>query len=140
MSCGVDRRRGSDPALLWLWRRPAATALIGPLAWDPPYAVSAALKRRKKERNYVEKDRVCWGGATPAARGSSWARDQTHATPQQRPEPQLWQCSILKPTAPPGNFQGCIILMKKAVQKSVHNILYKKYAVWWGGDKSGYKY
>ena len=26
-----------DPALLWLWRRLAATALIQPLAWEPPY-------------------------------------------------------------------------------------------------------
>ena len=39
VSCGVGCRRGSDPALLWLWRRPAATALIGPLAWEPPYAM-----------------------------------------------------------------------------------------------------
>ena len=28
-----------DPAWLWLWRRPAAAAPIGPLAWEPPYAV-----------------------------------------------------------------------------------------------------
>ena len=28
MSCGVGHRRGSDPALLWLWCRPVATALI----------------------------------------------------------------------------------------------------------------
>ena len=48
MSCGVGHRRGSDPALQWLWSRPAATALIGPLAWEPPYAVSMALKRQKK--------------------------------------------------------------------------------------------
>ena len=27
MSCGVDCRRGSDLALLWLWCRPAATGL-----------------------------------------------------------------------------------------------------------------
>ena len=27
MSCGVGHRLGSDPALLWLWCRPAATAL-----------------------------------------------------------------------------------------------------------------
>ena len=26
MSCGVGHRCGSDPALLWLWCRPAATA------------------------------------------------------------------------------------------------------------------
>ena len=31
--------------LLWLWHEPAATALIQPLAWEPPYAVDAALKR-----------------------------------------------------------------------------------------------
>ena len=28
-----------NPALLWLWRRPAAVALIQPLAWESPYAV-----------------------------------------------------------------------------------------------------
>ena len=36
-----------DQALLWLWRRPAAAALIGPLAWGPPYAAGVALKRHK---------------------------------------------------------------------------------------------
>ena len=49
MSCGKRCRRGWDPMLLWLWRRPVATALIEPLAWEPPYAVDAALKRPKKE-------------------------------------------------------------------------------------------
>ena len=44
MSCGVGHRCGSDPALLWLWRRPAVAALILPLAWEPPYAMGAALK------------------------------------------------------------------------------------------------
>ena len=42
MSCGVGCRLGSDPALLWLWRRLAATAPIRPLAWEPPYAAGAA--------------------------------------------------------------------------------------------------
>ena len=45
ISCGVGQRCGSDPALLWLWCRPVATAPIRPLAWEPPYAVHAALKR-----------------------------------------------------------------------------------------------
>ena len=31
-------------ALLWLWCRLAATTPIRPLAWEPPYAVGAALK------------------------------------------------------------------------------------------------
>ena len=47
VSCGVGRRRGSDPSLLWLWRRPVATALIGTLAWEPPYAAGAAQRNSK---------------------------------------------------------------------------------------------
>ena len=48
MSCGIDRKHGLDSALLWLWCRPAATVLIQPLTWEPPYAMGAALKRQKK--------------------------------------------------------------------------------------------
>ena len=48
MSCGVGHRHSSDPTLLWLWRRPAAATPIGPLAWELPYAMSAALKKKKK--------------------------------------------------------------------------------------------
>ena len=33
-----------------LWSRPAATALIRPLSWDPPYAVGAALEKDKKKK------------------------------------------------------------------------------------------
>ena len=43
----IGRRHSSDPELLWLWHRPAATTPIGPLAWKPPYATGAALKRQK---------------------------------------------------------------------------------------------
>ena len=42
-------RRGLDPVLFWLWCRLAAIALIRPLAWEPPYAVGAALKTKKKK-------------------------------------------------------------------------------------------
>ena len=52
MSCGVGRRRGSDPVLLWLWRRLAATAPIRPLAWEPPYAVGVALEKTKRQIYY----------------------------------------------------------------------------------------
>ena len=44
MSCGVGRRHGSVLALLWLRHRPAATAPVGPLASEPPYAAGTALK------------------------------------------------------------------------------------------------
>ena len=50
MGCGVGCRRGSDPALPWLWHRPEATAPIGPLAWEPPYAVGAALEKAKSPK------------------------------------------------------------------------------------------
>ena len=56
VSCGVGGRHSSDPALLWLWRRLAATAPIRPLAWEPLYAVGVAQemakrqKKKKKER------------------------------------------------------------------------------------------
>ena len=58
MSSGVGRRHGSDLALLWLWRRPAAVALIRPIAWKPPFAVDVALKRQeKKKKNNASKGR-----------------------------------------------------------------------------------
>ena len=41
----------NNPALLWLWGRPAAVALIRPLAWGPPCAAGAALKKRKRRKN-----------------------------------------------------------------------------------------
>ena len=53
MSCSVGHRRGSDVALLWLWHRPVAIALIGPLAWEPPCAMGAALKRPKKKKDKI---------------------------------------------------------------------------------------
>ena len=39
-----------DPALLWLWCRPAVVAPILPLPWEPPYASGEALKRKKKKK------------------------------------------------------------------------------------------
>ena len=47
MSCGVGLRHSSDPPLLWLWYRPSAVAPICPLAWEPPHAASATLKKQK---------------------------------------------------------------------------------------------
>ena len=46
MSCGIGCRRGSDLALLWLWRRLAAADPICPLAWELPYAAGVALKKQ----------------------------------------------------------------------------------------------
>ena len=50
MSCGVGHILYSDPTVLWLWLWlwPAAVAPIRPLAWEPPNAVDAALRDKKK--------------------------------------------------------------------------------------------
>ena len=47
MNCGVGHRCSTDLVLLWLWYRPAVVALIRPLAWESPYAIGAALKKKK---------------------------------------------------------------------------------------------
>ena len=55
-----------DLELLWLWRRPAATAPIRPLAWEPPGAGGGAqengkkTKKKKKGRNETVYFPVSW--------------------------------------------------------------------------------
>ena len=58
MSCGVGHRHSSDLALLWLWCRPVAIAPIQLLAWEPPYATGAALKRQTKNKKQKNKKTV----------------------------------------------------------------------------------
>ena len=60
VSCGVGHRRGSDSTLLWLWRRPAATALIGPLAWEPPYAEGVDQEMAKRQKNKNNNKKPTW--------------------------------------------------------------------------------
>ena len=62
MSYGVGRRGSSDLALLWLWHRSAAAAPTGPLAWELPYAVGAALKIQKKKIMHVKSLGASTGG------------------------------------------------------------------------------
>ena len=52
-----SQTHGLDPALLWLWLRLEATALITPLAWRPPCAEDAAKKFffNLKKKMYVRK-------------------------------------------------------------------------------------
>jgi len=42
-----------DPALLWLWHRPASVAPIQPLAWEPPCG-----PRKQKKTKHMESARV----------------------------------------------------------------------------------
>ena len=46
-SYSVGHQCSSDPMLLRLWNRLAAAALIGPLAWELPWATGLALKINK---------------------------------------------------------------------------------------------
>ena len=70
LSCGVGCRCGSDPALVWFWRRPVAAALIRPLAWESPCAAGAALEKAKTHTHtnvYSVPLSIFWG------RGKCWA-------------------------------------------------------------------
>ena len=55
VSWGVSCRHSPDPALLWLWCRLIAAALIRPLAWELPYAAGVALERKKERKKRYEK-------------------------------------------------------------------------------------
>ena len=50
VSCDIGHRCGADLALLWLWCRLAATAPVGSLAWEPPYATGAALEETQRQK------------------------------------------------------------------------------------------
>ena len=41
----------------WLWRRPAAAALIRPLAWELSYAAGALKKEKKKKKKKKKRER-----------------------------------------------------------------------------------
>ena len=51
-----------DPTLPHLWRKPAATAPIQPLAWELPYAVDAALKGQKNKKKLKKNKLRVFGG------------------------------------------------------------------------------
>ena len=60
MNCGVGPRNSLDSTLLWLWCRPANAAPIGHLAWEPPYAVGAALEKKQKTKENIDNSKCCW--------------------------------------------------------------------------------
>ena len=58
--CSLQMRLGSGVA--WLWYRLAATALIGPLAWEPSHVMGAALKRQWKKKMWAGRLGNEWAG------------------------------------------------------------------------------
>ena len=55
VGCGLGRKCSSDPSLLWPWPRLATAASLRPLAWELPYAMGAALKKREKQNKQTNK-------------------------------------------------------------------------------------
>ena len=53
LSYSVARSRGWDPMLLWY--RLAAVAPVQPVAWELPYDMGAALKKKKKKNSAFSK-------------------------------------------------------------------------------------
>ena len=53
---GVGRTCDLNPVLLWLW--PAATAVIRPLAWEPPNYEHYAQKKKKKKKKKKTKEKI----------------------------------------------------------------------------------
>ena len=79
--------------MLWLWCRPAATAPVRPLAWEPPYAAAVALKRPNKKSKRV----TCGAFTILYTPHLCLTRDLVTA-PEQTPDP-LGRCCRF-PTSP----------------------------------------
>ena len=61
--CSLQTQLGSGVlVLLWLWCRLVDAAPIRPLAWEPPYAVGAALKKEKKKKKEKKERNFPWEG------------------------------------------------------------------------------
>ena len=45
--------------MLWLWHRPAATALVvEPVDWEPPHATGVALEKDKKTKKKKKENKI----------------------------------------------------------------------------------
>ena len=74
-----------DLALLWLWCRPAAVAPIRPLAWEPPYVTSVALKSKNKTKQNKQKNNQFWTSLVAQVRSLA----QNVCMPQRQPEQKV---------------------------------------------------
>ena len=77
-----------DPTLLWLWHRPAATALFRPLAWESPYAAGAAIGKKKNKNKQTNKKVKSWDAVTPLL--GIYPREKNTEVPTE-PCPQMSQ-------------------------------------------------
>ena len=51
MTAALHHRCSSDPALLWLWCRLAATSPMGPLAWETSICCRNGPKQTNKQKS-----------------------------------------------------------------------------------------
>ena len=94
MRCGVGHRRGSDSAMLWLWRRLVATAPMRPLAWEPPYAPGAAQEMAKRQKK-KKRESLLW--ETPKLLDKSWLDlSFKHFSPLARTRAKIGKCIYIR--------------------------------------------
>ena len=86
-----------------LWRRPAAAAPMRPLAWEPPYATSVALKSKKKESKQESKNsHTCCVKGYPGASGEAQASFRSREGPSPRGPASSRPSLVWGPESPSG--------------------------------------
>ena len=70
---------------------PAATALIQPLAWEPPYAARAALKKKERETERL----LLAVGKTGRDEGRRMGQARTGTLLGTQPFPPILSCSLI---------------------------------------------
>ena len=63
--------------MLWLFCRQAATALIGSLAWEPPYVTGEALEKAKRQKK-ITLNVSGLKASTKRHRLNEWMKNKTH--------------------------------------------------------------
>ena len=95
MSCGVGCRQGSDPALLWLWYRPAAIT-DSTLSLGTSISLGCGPKKKKKKatkRSFIEK-----GLPSPHLRRGRPSRKMTQLVERLKQEVSFWLAQVHFPT------------------------------------------
>ena len=136
MSCGVGHRCNSDPVLLWLWCRLAASALIQPLAWAPPYVMGVDLKKTKqtnKNRQPYYQEFLLWLWGLRALLVTMRMQDQSLALLsglRLRPCHELWcrpaAAALIRPLAQELPYASSVALKKGRQNKPNKKNLLKK--------------